>query len=507
MNTEMKSSSRGRPKNTEANIAYTNQCIDQAKMNKSNQLVGLIVLRSDISFKDIKRHQLTQKGLNDLPRIFLVPNFLDVVTPTTVGFFVNTAPRADKPDTFTDRFTAFMDQHNSQRIKYQFEFGPIWAPSNRVSVFKLMTAFEDKDAARSIMDHYEAGPNEDTYVCMTEYSSLPEAQKIKIIRQQAEYAKDHRSLFIEGLKSIHGKLRPNDEADDSTDYDSVAHWIYDRPTSYDKRMFTRVYGAVNGVVELHTTKESFKEATDWARLAIREIGRQTDEAGMYEIFLNPEEALDAMESLPAWKPHSLSARVELLAEPSATTQPTRRNRRIVSIDYACTNQTKKANTAAAAKKKATKTKNNNAQNTKTTPPHAAGKLPAWHGYGPPNPTTTMTNATNQDDTWDAFDPDTEEIDILEAMDTLEAPPATTGINKYKAAAEANEKRLYRLEEGLLKLSDSQKQTTKNIISMSNAQRITSDKVEDAAQNIDKLVKIVTDNKEDADDKYEAVQSF
>lgn len=40
---------------------------------------------------------------------------------------------------------------------------------------------------------------------------------------------------------------------------------------------------------------------------------------MSEVFTNPEDALDAMETLPAWKPLSLSAEVELLAEPKDTT--------------------------------------------------------------------------------------------------------------------------------------------------------------------------------------------
>ena len=488
-------------KNPEANIEYTNQFIDTPKMNKSNQLVGLIVLRSDMTFRDIKKHQLTQKGLNDTPRIYLTPNFLDVVNPTTVGFFVNAAPRADKPDTFTDRLEMFMNKNNTSGIKYQIEFGPIWAPKNRVSVFKLMTAFEDKEAARNIMEGFQAGPNEDTYVCMTEYGSLPDPQKIKIIRRQAEYAANHRSLFIEGYKSIHGKLRPGDEEDDSTDYESVAHWIYDRPTSYGQRMFTRVYGAVNGVVELHSTKDNIKEATDWARLANSEIGRLTNEEGMHAVFMHPEEALDAMESLPAWKPHSLSARIELLAEPAELTQTPRRNRRIVSIDYAKINKTKKANATTAAAKKQAKTRTTARNTSEHMPTNVNATHPAWCGFGPPS-TMAKANMTNQDATYDTATPDTDDMEIS----TFTPATQTTskqGVNKYKKAAEETEKRLWNIEESLIKLSDSQQQANTTMTNLSIAQRVNANKVNIAAESVDKLVKIVTDNKEDADDKYKA----
>ena len=128
--------------NTEANQDIVNQFIVEPKINKSNQLTELVLLRLDTSFKEIKKNQLTQKVLNDTPRIFLMANHLDVVTPVTVGFFVNTTPRPDKPETFTNRLMQFKDTVDTT-MKTQVEYGPIWAPNHRVSVFKLLTAFED----------------------------------------------------------------------------------------------------------------------------------------------------------------------------------------------------------------------------------------------------------------------------------------------------------------------------------------------------------------------------
>ena len=128
--------------NTAANQETVNQFIEKPKINKSNQLTGLIVLRSDTNYKEIKKNQLTQKILNDNPRIFLTANYLDVVTPATVGFFINTTPRPDKQETFNNRLTQLINKHDTV-TKTQVEYGPIWAPNHRVSVFKLLTAFED----------------------------------------------------------------------------------------------------------------------------------------------------------------------------------------------------------------------------------------------------------------------------------------------------------------------------------------------------------------------------
>ena len=393
-----------------------------------------------------------------------------------------------------------MEVYNTNNIKYQFEYGPIWAPSNRVSVFKLMTAFEDKDAIRTAMENYQSGPNEDTYVCMAEYGSLPDAQKIKIIRTQAEYAANHRSLFIEGFNSISGKLQPGGEDDDNTEYESVAHWIYDRPTSYGERMFTRVYGAVGGVVELHTQKNNIKEATEWARLATKEIAGQLNGEGLTAVFTYPEEALDAMESLPAWKPHSLSARVEIMPEPTEMTPKPRRGR-VVTIDYSKANKTKKANATAGSSRKAAATKARN-NNTKT-PPASIDTVthPTWCGYGPPSMAAKVYNNDNHTVN-EAHDTDNED------METSTLTPATQstskrGVNKYKEAAEATEKRLGSLEEGMLKLQESQQLSTKNIVKLSAEQRITNKHIVQATQGVDQLVKIVTDNKEDANAKYEA----
>ena len=88
-------------------------------------------------------------------------------------------------------------------------------------------------------------------------------------------------------------------------------------------MFTRVYGAVNGVVELHTSPENIKEAIEWARLAKKEIAGQLNGNSMIEVFEDPEEALDAMDTLPSWKPHSLSEKVALMDEPTLVTQARR----------------------------------------------------------------------------------------------------------------------------------------------------------------------------------------
>ena len=453
--------------NTEANRDYVDKFIDEPKVNRSNQLTGLIVLRSEIGLKIIKKNQVTQKLLNESPSIYLTANYLDVVTPTAVGFFVNTTPRADQPDTFNNRVSEFIAKHDDGTTKYQFEYGHIWGPKNRVSVFKLMSAFEDKDALKAIMENFHAGPNDDTYICMSEYSSLPDEQKIKIIRRQAEYAATHRSLFIAGYKSIHGQLRPgeNNEEDDETGHASVGHWIHDRTTSYGKRMFTRVYGVVKGVVELHTTPENIKEAIEWARLAKKEIAGQLNGTSMIEVFEDPEEALDAMESLPSWKPHSLSEKVALMEEPTLVTQP-RRRREIVSIGYEKTNQKKKAPpTAKSGRKKSTGNKSTTSTDSNTI-------SNAWAGYGPPSKTNAGSeynnNYSKQQENDDNYG---ENMEVDGATTTKpEAKERASTTNRHKSAADTNAKRIGEMEKTIWKLTSLQGATQSSVNDITNALR-------------------------------------
>lgn len=465
--------------NNEASQDHVKQFIQEPRMNKSNHLVGLIILRSEMEFKDIKKHHATQKGLNDNPRIFLSVNQLDVVTPTAVGFFINTTPRPDKPETFTNRFNEFLQQHD-ENIKIQIEFGPIWAPNNRVSVPKLMAAFDDKEQLRRILSHYQAGPNDDTYVCMTEFSSLPDAQKIKMIRCQAEYSMNIRSLFIDGFKSIQGEMGPGNEAKSARL--SVGHWIFNRETSYGNRMFTRVYSAVNGVVELHVKKENIKEATDWARLATSEIASELNDHSMIEVFINPHEAMESIGDNPEWKPHSLGAKIDKLAEPTATTIP-RQRREQVNMDYAKTNEKRNNNAAKTSNKNKGATKQDNRRK-------ADEKIATTAATVSKNYVVAPKFACNSKK---AADSDDEDMELEPMTDDTSKPKA--GINKYKQAAAANEQRIGKLEEQMVKIMTNQKDANSNIDKLVAGHKT-------SANNIDKLIVATAANKRDADRKYE-----
>jgi hypothetical protein len=78
---------------------FIKQFINEPRYANRNKLVGLITLRSEVNFRDIKKHAKTQQTLNELPRIFLTQNNLSVVTPVLVGFFVNhySDPTNQKP--------------------------------------------------------------------------------------------------------------------------------------------------------------------------------------------------------------------------------------------------------------------------------------------------------------------------------------------------------------------------------------------------------------------------
>ena len=416
---------------------------------------------------------------------------LDVVTPVTVGFFINTTPRPDQPETFTSRLKLFMDQHDDT-TKTQVEYGPIWAPSHRVSVYKLMTAFEDIDKVRNTMSNYKPGPHDDVYICMMQFSSLPDAQKTKMVRCQAEYSTNIRSLFLTGIKSIQGTITTEESSDN---HQSVARWIHDRMTSYNKRMFTRVYCAVGGVVELHVHKESFKEAIEWVRLATSEIALQLSEDKMGEVFLDPKTAQETIATNPEWKPHSLSAIVDTFPEPTTTPQSSRRRRAIVGIDYAKTSARNTSKVFQKGRGKGANKQHNNRTTAQGPQKEAAVVTPpanAWAG-GTRTYTASPKYAINTSVSTDTNDHEEEDDMDLDSESIMPTTPKA-GINKYKQAAEVTDKRLGALERRMEKIAQSQVTTTENIDKLTQAQKTTSN-------NTDKLMVAIVANKRETDNYH------
>jgi hypothetical protein len=68
------------PSNKEEATAFINQFVQEPRMTARNKLVGL-TMKSNTNFRAIKNSPAVHQGLNKLPKIFLTPNYLLVVTP------------------------------------------------------------------------------------------------------------------------------------------------------------------------------------------------------------------------------------------------------------------------------------------------------------------------------------------------------------------------------------------------------------------------------------------
>ena len=415
------------PENNETQN-FIKQFIEEPRITNRNELVGLFTLRSEVSFRDIKKNPVTQQLLNELPRIFLTQNRLAVVTPVLVGFFVNHCPRPDKPEVFESYVKQFIKEHNPN-IQYQVDFGPVWAKNRKMSVYKLMSSQQDKEHLRTIMNEHRNDGHEVQYICASEYYSLNDQDKSKIVLTQLEFMNTTRSIFIEGYKTVLSELRidamkeESDDNEEEEEQENVATWIMQRESSNGEYMFTRIHEAVHGLVELYTTKENYKEAIDWARLATSEIAKELNDKSMEATFINVEDAENALATQPDWTPHTLAKRIENL-EPSAKTYQPRR-RQPVAITYATTNsetkETQKATTTGKGKK-GDNTSWNNAQS----------KVNNTSNHGP---TTGITTAWTQPGREDK-----------QEHGKAEPTPNKQGINKYKAAEEAQDARMEKIEE-------------------------------------------------------------
>ena len=410
---------------------FIKQFIEEPRITNRNELVGLFTIRSEISFRDIKKKMTTKQLLNELPRIFLTQNNLSVVTPVLVGFFVNHYPRPDKPEVFESYINQHIKEHN-ENIQYQVEFGPIWAAKNRkMTVHKLMTSQEDKEQMRSIMGEHDNARHGIQYICASEYYSLSDQDKSKIVLTQLEFMNTTRSIFIEGYKTVLNELRMDvmnekDDEDINEDEDKVnlATWIMRREASNGEYMFTRIHEAVHGLVELYTTPGNHKEAIDWARLAMSEIAKELNDKSMEATFISVAEAENALATQPDWTPHTLAKRIENLAPSDKHYQPKRRPP--VAISYATANSEKEATEQNATKSKRVNKK-------------------GWNNTSAPNSTSNQEQATAiKGNAW--MLPSRE--DTQDEQRNSATTPTKQGTNKYKAAAEAQEARIGKIEEKL-----------------------------------------------------------
>ena len=416
------------PRDQDEARMYINQFIEEPRMTKRSELVGLITMRSYVNFRAIKKSPAAQQELNEYPRIFVTPNYLSVVTPALVGFFTNNYPRPDMPETFKDRTNDYIRSYDPE-IMYQIDYGPIWAKNRKMSVFKLMTSLDKKEDLRTIMEHY-AKTNDDTeYICAAEFYSLSDEGKLKIIMHQVDFCTNTKSIFIHGYKNIDAPLRIDATEEDIEGNQTLATWLHARKTSYGLKMFTRIYQPKNGTIELYTPAPNHKEAIDWARLSTSEIAKELNDKSMEEIFQNPKDAFDKMAVQPDWKPHTLAKRIEQLVTPEMAKQQSRRKQ--VAMSYDPENkivETPKKNTRNKQWNESNKNKDAKPQEapnaTTTTQPNA---------WSPPEQTITMTATSTPEEGTE---------------DTPNKNIPNFGKNKYKVAAAAQDKRMEKIEQNL-----------------------------------------------------------
>jgi hypothetical protein len=201
-------------------------------------------------------------------------------------------------------------------------------------------------------------------------------------------------------------------------------------------MFSRVYQASIGTVELLTMIEYHKDAIDRARLSTSEIAKELNDESMKAVFKNVQDAMAKMAAQPDQKPHTLGNRIQYLKEPVTIKKQIKR--RQVAISYGVEN--------TIEEKKKTQT-NNQKWNDKTTKlqeekanakatEEQRGEIKANpitpNRWNPPENTITATATTQEDE--------------CDKVTNKNIPKF--GHNKYKAAAALQASQMQKLEEGM-----------------------------------------------------------
>ena len=417
------------PSNQDEAREFINQFVEEPRMTARNELVGLITMRSYTNFRAIKKSPAVQQGLNEYPRIFMTPNYLSVVTPVLVGFFTNNYPRPDMPETFQARVNEFIRSYDPE-IMYQIDYGPIWAKNRKMSIFKLMTSIDNKEKIRAIMENYDKTEEDTEYVCAAEFYSLSDEGKLKIIMHQVDFCVNTKSIFIHGYKNIGIPLCIDGTEDHGETNMTLEEWLHQRQTSNGQKMFSRIYQAKHGTIELYTPTMNHKEALDWARLSTSEIAKELNDKSMVEIFVNPEDAIEKLALQPDWKPHTLAKRIEHLVTSETVKYQGRRKQ--VAMNYAPENTQVETRKTTYRSQQWKDTKNNKDSTTATT-------------------NTITPNTNEQKKTWKPIERETVMVTTTQEEETDEPTNKNIpkfGVNKYKAAAAAQDQRMQKIEENL-----------------------------------------------------------
>ena len=197
----------------EANQQNSEKYFQAMVITKRSEATGVISIRSEISLKAVMKHPLVRQGLNEEPKIYIRPNYLDCWYPTMVGFFTNVSPRADYPEVFERRMEALTQYDDGRQFpKYQLEHGMIHAKNMRCTVIKILAGTqEDKEAIRKYFKENEDYLQGDEFIPETEFYSAPIETRMKIIDRQAKYGNGNRTVFIKGFRDIYCNLEPKEK--------------------------------------------------------------------------------------------------------------------------------------------------------------------------------------------------------------------------------------------------------------------------------------------------------
>ena len=297
-------------------------------ITKRNEATGIIEVRTEISIGEIIKNNQVQQALNEYPRIFLKINYLDCDHPLVAGFFTNVSPRADRPEIFAERMKNIMYYDDGKEFpKYQIDYAPINAGNIHCIVIKILTAtVEDKEKIREFFidneKHLQLG---DFYSEVEFYSGALET-RMKILDWQSKYARNNRTLFIEGFRSLQGMTNQGPKPEDKPKM--VGSWFLDHTTGMGSLMFERIYEPVGkeGTIELVVEEANANMATDWIQYAKSELLKELNLVEMNATFIDAAKERDENANKRAWTPHQLTKKAEKYPEIEIKKgEPKRRN--------------------------------------------------------------------------------------------------------------------------------------------------------------------------------------
>jgi hypothetical protein len=298
------------------NVSEYKKIEELLNINDAGIIHGNITITSNTRYSTIRKNQDTKDLLQEVYKLNIIRNDINMKNPTEVGFFVHYAVRHD-----TVECTKFLKANLPEDIPpYQQELTTLWAGANNqrkgVGVLKIFAESENVSTLAHILSTTFNDPNETNFIPKEYFNTLEPTNKTRFIKTQYDYQRKHGTLLVRGIKSID---LPTKITENNIQL-SIHEWLLTIPDLQQCPLFNKIKEVNENEIEVQFLVNNLTLAQKWTRNAIVHISRVLYPIQVTSAFT--EQALNnlANDDVEEWNPPPPPT-VEFIQKPNAWGKP------------------------------------------------------------------------------------------------------------------------------------------------------------------------------------------